>query len=62
MGKATIDLLSKNDVAEMLGVSLQTVYNYTANGVLKGYKLGQRKVYYKKSEVESALTEIEPKS
>lgn len=56
-----LDLLTKNEVADLLRVSPKTVYNYTASGILKGHKLGKRKVLYKRAEVEAALTEIEPK-
>lgn len=58
MQNQRLELLSKNDVAKLLGVTLQTVYNYTQKGILKGYKMGDRKVYFKKNEVEAALTEI----
>ena len=61
MEKASLELLSKNDVAKLLGVSKQTVYNYTASGILRGYKMGSRRVFYKRKEVLSALTEINPK-
>ncbi|MDT0647471.1 helix-turn-helix domain-containing protein [Zunongwangia sp. F260] len=61
MGKASLEFLSKTDVAELLGVSKKTIYNYTTSGILKGYKMGSRKVLYKKNEVEAALTEISPK-
>jgi excisionase family DNA binding protein len=61
MGNDLLELLSKNEVAKFLGVSIQTIYNYTANGTLKGYKMGNRKVFYKKNEILEALTEISPK-
>jgi len=55
-----LELLSKKEVAELLGVTKQTVCNYTYNGLLKGYKIGNRKVFYKKDEILEALTEIKP--
>jgi len=55
-------LLSKKEVAQLLGVTKQTVCNYTYNGLLKGYKIGNRKVFYKENEVLESLTEINPRT
>jgi len=54
------DYLTRNDVAEIFKVSLVTVSDWTAKGLLKSYKLVNR-VYYKRGEIEQALTEITPK-
>jgi hypothetical protein len=54
------DYLTRHDVAEMFKVSLVTVSDWTAKGFLKSYKLANR-VYYKRGEIEQALTEIHPK-
>lgn len=54
------DFLTRQDVAKMFKVSLVTVSDWTAKGLLKSYKLANR-VYYKRGEIEQALTEISPK-
>lgn len=48
------ELLTRNEVINLLKVSEVTVTKWTKEGFLKGYRLGQR-VRYKKSEVMSAL-------
>lgn len=54
------DFLTRHEVAKMFSVSLVTVSDWTAKGLLKSYKLANR-VYYKRGEIEQALTEITPK-
>lgn len=49
------DLLTRKDVAKLLGVSLVTVNDWTNKGILTAYKCGNR-VYYKEPEVMQALT------
>ncbi len=56
-----IEWLTKNDVRALLKVNLSTVHNWTKNGKLKAYGIGSR-VYYKRSEVEQSLIEINPDS
>lgn len=51
--------LSKKEVAELLGVTPITVFNYTQRGLLKSYKIGNSKTFYKKDEVLKSLTEIQ---
>jgi len=58
--KQPTDFLTRSDVANMFTVSLVTVSDWTAKGLLKSYKLANR-VYYKRGEIEQALTEITPK-
>jgi len=58
--KQPTDFLTRSDVANMFTVSLVTVSDWTAKGLLKSYKLANR-VYYKRGEIEQALTEIQPK-
>jgi phage terminase Nu1 subunit (DNA packaging protein) len=58
--KAPTDYLTRSDVANLFTVSLVTVSDWTAKGLLKSYKLANR-VYYKRGEIEQALTEITPK-
>lgn len=59
MPNQSLELLTKSEVAKLLGVTPVTIRNYTKSGILKGYKMGNHRVYYKKNEVEKALTEIE---
>lgn len=58
--KQPTDFLTRSDVANMFTVSLVTVSDWTAKGLLKSYKIANR-VYYKRGEIEQALTEIHPK-
>lgn len=53
-------LLSRNDTAALLNISLQTLNTWTNKGVLKSHRIGG-KVFYKVDEVNNALTEIKPK-
>lgn len=48
------DLLTRREVAKMLHISLVTINDWVKKGVLKAYKAGNR-VYFKSSEIESAL-------
>jgi excisionase family DNA binding protein len=51
------ELLTRIEVANLFGVSLPTVREYTLSGKLKGYRIGRR-VRYKRAEVEQSLQEI----
>ncbi|MCO7355911.1 helix-turn-helix domain-containing protein, partial [Riemerella anatipestifer] len=44
------DLMNKKEVAKMLRVSLMTINNWTKQGLLTSYRIGNR-VMYKKDEV-----------
>ena len=55
------DWITRFDVAAMFKISLVTVHNWTQAGVIRAYRLGSR-VYFRRSEIESALTEIKPKN
>jgi hypothetical protein len=49
-----IDRINKDDASKLLGVSPQTILNYTKKGLLKAYKMGttkQSKVWYKRADV-----------
>lgn len=52
--KEDTELLTRKKVAELLGITLPTLHNWTKKGVLKSYRLGTR-LRYKKSEVMEAL-------
>lgn len=50
----TSDLLTRQQVAEMLSIDLSTLHNWTKKGKLISYGIGHR-VYYKRSEIEQAI-------
>ena len=47
-------MITRKEVAEYLKVSIQSVINYTNQGLLSSYKLGRR-ILYNESEVIAAL-------
>lgn len=47
--------ITRRDVAKLFKISLVTVHDWTRKGLLSAYKIGNR-VYYKRTEVEGALT------
>lgn len=53
------ELLSRQEVAKMLKIDLSTLHHWAKSGKLIKYGIGNR-VYFKRSEIESALVEIEP--
>lgn len=55
--KTPEELLTRSETAKLLKINLSTLYHWTKKGKLKSYGLSG-KVYYKRSEVESALIEI----
>jgi len=52
------ELLTRKEVAKLLRVSLPTLHDWTKRGVIKAYRI-EGKVYYKRSEIEESLTEIQ---
>lgn len=54
---APVGYLTRQAVAELLGVSLVTVTDWTNKGFLKSYRLGNR-VYFKAAEIDAAMLEI----
>lgn len=48
------DYITRRDVATLFKITLTTVHDWTRKGLLQAYKVANR-VYYKRSEVESAL-------
>ncbi len=59
--KKPLDLYTKQELADLLGVAVTTVYKYTLSGVFKSYNFGGRRIFYKRDEVMAALNEIEYK-
>lgn len=55
----TLVLMNRAETAQLLGVSLPTIYNWTKKGILTAHHLGNR-VYYKKHEVIQAMTATQP--
>ena len=52
--KVPNEYLTRNELADLLKCDLSTIHNWTKKGKLNPYGMGNR-VYYKRSEVESAL-------
>ena len=51
------ELLTRREVAELYGVSLPTILDWTKTGKLIGYRIASR-VRYKRSEIEKSLLQI----
>lgn len=52
------ELLTRNETAKYLGVSLPTLNFWTKNGVIQGYRIAGR-VRYKLPDIEDALLKID---
>lgn len=52
--KEPVELLTREETAQYLKISLSTLWHWSKNGVSPSYGIGNR-VYYKRSEVESSL-------
>jgi excisionase family DNA binding protein len=51
------ELLSRDQAAQLLGITLPTLREYTHKGLVNGYRIGTR-VRYKRSEVIASLQRI----
>jgi hypothetical protein len=51
--------LTVKDLTILFNVSKVTIRNWTLNGTLKVYRAGNKRVYYKKDEVESVLKAVD---
>lgn len=51
------ELLSRDQAAQLLGITLPTLREYTHRGMVNGYRIGTR-VRYKRSEVIASLQRI----
>jgi excisionase family DNA binding protein len=49
------DLLTRNEVADILGVSLPTLHSYVSKGYLKAHKIGKKTVRFHKRDVLASL-------
>jgi excisionase family DNA binding protein len=55
--KEKSELLSRKDAAKFLCVSLPTLHQWTKDGVITGYRIGNR-VLYKLEDIINSLTQI----
>ena len=55
--KQPTELLTRNEVAELLKVDLSTLWNWQNKGKITPYGIGNR-VYFKRAEIESALINL----
>lgn len=58
VAKPIDELMSREEAAEYLRVSISTINNWRRSGKLVAYGLGNR-VFFKRSEVESSLTKLQ---
>lgn len=56
-----LTLLTRENTAKLLCVSLPTLHDWTKNGIVKAYRIGNR-VLYKLEDVNDALTAIVPRN
>jgi len=52
------ELVTRKEAAQLLGVSLPTLHDYTARGIIPGYRIGTR-VRYKKGEILDCLRKVQ---
>ena len=55
--KEPVELLTREETAEYLKISLSTLWHWSRKGILPSYGIGNR-VYYKRSEIEKALIRL----
>ncbi|MCB0455464.1 MAG: helix-turn-helix domain-containing protein [Aequorivita sp.] len=55
--KQPTEFLTRQEVAELLSIDISSVNNWKNKGILKAHKIGGR-VFYKRSEIESAMVEL----
>jgi len=53
--------LTVEEVAQLFKVSLSTIYSWRKNGILKACQIGGR-VYFKQTEIDSAVIDLNPTS
>jgi predicted site-specific integrase-resolvase len=52
------EILSPAEVEKLLSISHTTRIKWTNDGILKSYRVGEKRIYYKLSEVVEALQPI----
>ena len=55
--KTPTEFLTRQETAELLKVDVSSIHNYTKRKILQSYAL-QGRVYYKRSEIESAIVKL----
>lgn len=50
--------LTRNEVVDLLKISLPTLHDYTKRGIVKGYRIGSR-VLFKLDEIEQSIKSID---
>lgn len=53
------DLLTRKETADILGVSLPTLYSYVSKGYLKAHKVGEKTVRFHKQDVLASLVSFD---
>ena len=53
------DMYSRKETAKFLRISLPTLHDWTKEGLIRAYRIGNR-VLYKKEDIDQALTLINP--
>lgn len=49
------EYLSPDEVSKLLGISTPTLRKYTRIGIYTAYRVGKRKLQYRRSEIEKAI-------
>jgi len=57
--KQETELITTKEVCKLLGVSSSTLHIWRKQGIIKGFRVGN-KVRFKKTEILEAITEIKP--
>ena len=55
------ELITRKQVANLLGVTLPTINDWTKTGKIKGYRIGSR-IRYKRNEIENSLSQIKTRN
>ena len=55
------DLLTRKEAANLLGVSLPTLHDYTSRSIIPAYRLGTR-VRYKRGEILNCLSKVQTRN
>ena len=54
----TEQYLTREEVSELLKISLSTIHNWTKRGILQAYQIGGR-IYLKASDIECSMIKLE---
>ena len=54
----TEQYLTREEVSELLKISLSTIHNWTKRGILHPYQIGGR-IYFKASDIECSMIKLE---